>query len=93
MELLGSGLLASVERGGNRDKLEKERGIGEEGTLFLFALCFLSPSQGFFSPALQAIEFTQYSFTVHNKVVVTENLGSVLQFHLKDIAKSSGVYS
>ena len=34
--------------------------------------------------ALQAIEFAQYSFTVPNKVVVAENLGSVLQFHLKD---------
>ena len=40
--------------------------------------------------ALQAIEFAQYSFTVHNKVVVAENLGSVLQFHLKDI---ENVYS
>ena len=40
--------------------------------------------------ALQAIEFAQYSFTVPNKVVVAENLGSVLQFHLKDIENVYG---
>ena len=51
-------------------KWRKKRGIGEEGPLFLFALFFLSLSRGFFAPALKAIEFAQYSFTVHNKVVV-----------------------
>ena len=40
--------------------------------------------------ALQAIEVAQYSFTVPNKVVVAENLGSVLQFHLKDIENVYG---
>ena len=49
-------------------KWRKKRGIGEEGPLF--ALFFLSLSRGFFAPALKAIEFAQYSFTVHNKVVV-----------------------
>ena len=39
---------------------------------------------------LQAIEFAQYSFTVPNKVVVAENLGSVLQLHLKDIENVYG---
>ena len=39
MELLGSCL--------RRDKREKERGIGEEGPLFLFAFFFLSPFRGF----------------------------------------------
>ena len=47
-------------------KWRKKRGIGEEGPLFLFALFFLSLSRGFFAPALKAIEFAQYSFTVHN---------------------------
>ena len=58
---------------------------------FSFRVSLPLPLQRLFAPALQAIEFTQHSFTVHNKVVVTDNLGSVLQFHLKDIEKSSDV--
>ena len=53
----------------------------------LFALFFHSPSRRFFAPALQANEFAQYSFTLHNKVVVAEKLGSILQFHRKDFDK------
>ena len=74
----------------NQDNLFR---IGEEGTLLFLALFFLSPSRGFFAPALQANEFAQYSFTVHNKVVVAEKLGSILQFHRKDIEKTADVYS
>ena len=59
---------------------------------FSFRVSLPLPLPRLFAPASQGIEFTQYSFTVI-KVVVTENLGSVLQFHLKDIEKSSDVYS
>ena len=37
---------------------------------FFFSRFASCPPPGDFAPALQAIEFAQYSFTVHNKVVV-----------------------
>ena len=63
--------------GGNRDKLEKEKAIGKR-IPFSFCVSLPLPLPRLFAPASQATEFTQYSFTVHNKVVVAENLGSVL---------------
>lgn len=72
---------------------EKEKGIGKEGPLFLFDGFSSSPLPRLFAPALEAIEFAQYNFTVHNKVVVAKHLGSVLQFHLKDTEKTADVYS
>ena len=72
MESLGFSLRSERWKGRELGhwKWRKKMGIGEEGPLFLFALFFLSLSRGFFAPALKAIEFAQYSFTVHNKVVV-----------------------
>ena len=88
----GCWVQACVESGGNWNKRKKEWRIGEE--VFIFFRAFLPfPLPGLFAPALQAIEFAQYSFTVHNKVVVTENLGSVLQFHLKHVGETADVYS
>ena len=37
---------------------------------FSFRAFLPVPLPGLFAPALQAIEFAQYSFTVHNNVVV-----------------------
>ena len=78
-----------------RELGQKEERVGDCGRAlhFLFALFYLPPLPALFAPPLQAIEFAQCSFTVHNKVVVTENLGSVLQFHPKDIEKTANVYS
>ena len=74
-------------------KMEKEEGDWGRGSPFPFRVFLPLPLPGLFAPALEAIEFAQYSFTVPNKVVVTENLGSGLQFHLKDIEKTADVYS
>ena len=60
---------------------------------FPFRLFVPLPLPGLFAPALEAIEFGQYSCTVHNKAVVAKHLGSVLQFHLKDVEKTADVYS
>ena len=70
-----------------------ERGGLGKRVPFSFRVFLPLPLPRLFAPALQVIEFAQYSFTVHNKVVITENLGSVLQFHLKDIEKTADVYS
>ena len=56
--------VASVER-------KKERGIDwGRWSPHSFRALLPVPLSGLFAPALQAIEFAQYSFTVHNKVVV-----------------------
>ena len=93
MELLGS--KPRSERWtwkGNRTEGRNRGGLGKR-VPFSFRVLVPLPVPRLFAPALQVIEFVQYSFNVHNKVVVTENLGSVLQFHLIDIEKSSDVYS
>ena len=82
-----------MEKGIRIGQKEEIEGDWGRGSRFPFAVFFLFPSRGFLRLTSQVIEFAQNSFTVHNKVVVTENLGSVLQFHLKDIEQSSDVYS
>ena len=85
--------VANVESGkGIGTEGRKSGGLGKRSS-FSFRAFLPLPLPGLFGPTLQAIEFAQYSFTVHNKVVVTEKLGSVLQFRLKDIKKTADVYS
>ena len=85
--------VASVESGkGIGTKGRKSGGLWKSSS-FSFCAFLPLPLPALFAPPLQAIEFAQCSFTVHNKVVVTENLGSVLQFHPKDIEKTADVYS
>ena len=91
MKLLGC--VASVERGGNWKKKGEREGDWEIGSPFPFRFFLPLSLPGLFAPAFEAIEFAQYSCTVHNKAVVAKHLGSVLQFYLKDIEKSSDVYS
>ena len=83
--------VASVERGGNWDTENGERrgGLGKR-VPFSFSRFSSSASPGaFLRQPYRLLMFVQYSFTAYNKVAVTENIGSVLRFHLKDIENTA----